>query len=161
VLLREYPALRCQFVYPIWKDPTIEARPWLKEKGVAKRVTVTKASAFDWKERVEVTGIFIAKSESWSPPWNDQKFTRFVEEAERHTGLPYAPYGSRDAVLERSWDAAGAEQIGRFLVGTSTSPRDVLAGLGSGLVAMGQMPKQEMEDAMQDFDRRVTAKEEP
>ena len=114
VLLRTYPELRCKFIHPIWKDPTIEARPWLKERGVAKRVTVTKTSAFDWNEQVEVTGIFIAKSESWSPPWNDQKFTRFVEEAEQATGLPYAPYGHRDAITERAWDAAGAEKIGRF-----------------------------------------------
>ncbi len=114
-LLKKFRALRYRHIRPRWRDLNAEPTPWIGEASVAKRVTRISASEFV-AEPVRVTGIFIAKSEAWSPPWNDGYFTEFLEAGAEATGLPLAVYGD-DVTHERLVDEGAVQALGRFIAG--------------------------------------------
>lgn len=117
LLLRKFPGLLYRHVRPTWRPLTAEPTPWRGERSLARRVTRMAVRDFDWDEQVRVTGLFIAKSEAWSPPWNDPHFTRFLAGAEERTGLGLAIYGN-DVTQERTFPTEDEVQmLGRFISG--------------------------------------------
>jgi hypothetical protein len=110
VLMKNYRKLRCRHIYPAWKDHTVEARPWQADSNISSRVTQVSAAHFKPPPKIEITGLFVAKSEAWSPPWNDKAFTRFIDEAQRELKVVTLPWMSTNQpanpLTERTWDDA-------------------------------------------------------
>lgn len=96
-----------EHVYPAWKDHTNEGRPWALDKEFSERVHQTCVTDFHWKRlaNFRIEGIFIAKSEAWSPSWNDKAFVRFVHDTRaRLDWLDVTEYGRKPCVEPRAWD---------------------------------------------------------
>lgn len=116
LLLKKFRKLRYKHIRPRWRSLTAEPTPWTGETSVAKRVMRTSVTDFA-AEPVRVTGLFIAKSEAWSPPWNDGYFTEFLEASAKATGLPVSVYGE-DVTRERPvMDESEVQALGRFVAG--------------------------------------------
>lgn len=121
---RKCKQLVCEHVYPLWKKHTVEGRPWEEDTDIDERVYQTRASEFHWDKlaNFSITGVFIAKSEAWSPPWNDKAFSSFVRDASASFGfVDTEMYGKTNALNERKWDAAADvaywKQVDEFRAG--------------------------------------------
>ncbi len=115
---RACSALRAVHIYPDWKDKNVEQSPWMKDAAIAKRVQQVQAKAFDWGQlsSVTVTGLFIAKSESWSPPWNDRAFSKFIDDAARAFDVEgIERFGEENVLDPRPWSDSEVEAYHREL----------------------------------------------
>jgi len=121
VLMKNYKKLRCKHIYPVWKKPDVEQCPWLEDADIKRRTEQLSAGQFDEAGDVEITGLLIAKSEAWSPSWNDRDFSNFVLAAVQHLPVAAGAYGPTNAMTERAWDEAGFQayraEVERFRKG--------------------------------------------
>lgn len=85
--LYSHKATKAHLVYPDWKGSG-EAKGDLswKKTSVAKRVTWETYGEYSrvWKP-VKITGVFLCRSGSWSPPWLDFHFCNMVTQLEEKT----------------------------------------------------------------------------
>lgn len=129
VLMKQHKKLKSRIIYPTWKDVSLEPRVWTEDKDVKKRVSIELASSFDFDQDVNITGIFIAKSEAWSPPWNDGYFEQFIESAVEKYEVDLEMYEERDITVPREFNFDEAnkynEQVNSIIMG-NVSSRDVL-----------------------------------
>lgn len=128
-VMRRCRRLTTRLVYPTWKGfeefRPDRANPFEKMPGVAKRVLPLTPSSPNphaslWDEAalrtyanhrsfadLEVEGIFIARSGSWSPPWQDDAFIAFVRELEELSGgearTPYCRLEDCDPLKPREF----------------------------------------------------------
>ncbi len=106
---RECRKLHYTMVYPSWKDSGVEPRPWEQDEDIDVRVSQLRSALAPDLDNITITGVFIAKSESWSPPWNDEAFTAFVGAAITLFDLPLTQYGPTNVLPPREWDNAAVE----------------------------------------------------
>jgi hypothetical protein len=118
-LLLEYEDLEVRVILPDWERDTLkDQRKSMKRSlptGASTRVAIdtfsqrgkpTRLLKVD-DDEIEVTGVFIARSGSWAPPWLDKRLKTFVKRAEQTTLLPafvFSPEGWPNPLQARPFD---------------------------------------------------------
>jgi len=125
-LLNKYPKLQAQVMYPRWKGwADYEGRDFtdMLEDNMWDRLTFDVVEDnMDWSEYhgAHVTGVYIARSGAWTPPWTDEDFVQFVYDfyrAYQNTKVRgnhnYGPdtIGHDDVLTPREFDWDAVEQV--------------------------------------------------
>lgn len=119
--LLRYPKLRSVTVYPHWKGWS----EWKKTLGVLRehgskgeklvQILHQRTRANVWPRvklpKGQVERIFICRSGAWTPPWHDQSFIRFVNEAENTAKLFYLTWDNIDEISPRPFNWKQVEQV--------------------------------------------------
>lgn len=130
LLMSTYGEMRTNVVFPDWRfeEFSVESEWQALKKvlppGVAKRTKIDSFTSKDGSvsdvvkpaEKIDVEALFICRSSAWTPPWLDQQFIDFVEEATNHvSGFPSEYVSERLSTIQPltprtsfSWERAEA-----------------------------------------------------
>jgi hypothetical protein len=100
-LMEWLPEVEARIVYPNWlREESSLERQWnsLEDKFPGQMLSRVEMGFFEDEdgsigevvvpgEDIEVLSLFICRSGAWTPPWLDEQFVEFVNEAARETGV--------------------------------------------------------------------------